>query len=286
MRGHVVALAPQRCPVQRLGQQHLLREDEVGAVVVRHLVVVAHRDRVERARDLAVAAEDAARQVDLVDGGVALAGRDAVVGRVLGRHHADAVGGAGRGAEGAADALLEPRVLEAMQLVAAAEARVHRRLLLGVLDRHRTLDEAGEGRLEAAQRLAEGAVGAARAAGAGAALDGDDVVAGAPGSHVVTTRIAVTRALRVARGSRIFQPNDMSWSYRRRGSVARIQMKKAEKRAILASTTNGSTQVGGSTKGMSQPPRKIVTARPETTTTLRYSAAKYAAKRPPPYSVL
>ncbi len=47
-------------------------------VVVGQLVVVAHRDRVERAGDLAVAAEDAARHVDLVDRGVALAGRDLV----------------------------------------------------------------------------------------------------------------------------------------------------------------------------------------------------------------
>src|SRR3954447_13326065 len=211
-RGRSLAVPSQRRAVEGLGEQHLLGEDEVGAVVVRHLVVVAHGDRVERARDLAVAAEDAARQVDLVDRGVALAGRDAVVWRVLRRDDADAVGRAGGRAEGAAHALLEARVLEAVQLVAPAEARVDRHLLLRVLDRLGPLDEAGEGRLEPAQGLAQGAGGAARAAGAGAALDGDDVVARAPGSHVVTTRIAVTRALRVARGSRIFQPKDMSWS--------------------------------------------------------------------------
>ena len=123
---------------------------------------MAHRDRVERARDLAVAAEDAAGEVDLVDLGVALAGGDAVVGVVLGGDDADAVGGAGGGAERAADALLEAGVLEAVELVAAAEARVDRGLLLGVLDRDRALDEPAEGRLQPAQRLAEGAVGAAR----------------------------------------------------------------------------------------------------------------------------
>ena len=69
---------------------------------------MAHRDRVERAGGLAVAAEDALGEVDLVDGRVALAGRDAVLGRVLGRHHADAVGRAGGRAQRAADALLEP----------------------------------------------------------------------------------------------------------------------------------------------------------------------------------
>src|SRR4051794_32303186 len=72
-----LVLAPEGRPLERLGEQHLLGEDQVGAVVVRELVLVAHRDRVERAGDLAVAAEDAARQVDLVDGGVALSRRDA-----------------------------------------------------------------------------------------------------------------------------------------------------------------------------------------------------------------
>src|SRR3954447_8661031 len=120
--------------VERFGEQHLLGEDEIGPVVIRHLVVVAHGDRVERARDLAVAAEDAARQVDLVDRGVALTGAHAVLGRVLGRHHADAVGRAGGRAQRAADALLEPRVLEAVELVAPPEARIDGRLLLGVVD--------------------------------------------------------------------------------------------------------------------------------------------------------
>ena len=141
-RKKLLALAPQRRALERLGEQHLLGEDEVRAVVVRHLVVVAHRDRVERARDLAVAAEDAAAQVDLVDRGVALAGGDAVLGRVLGGDDADAVGRAGGGAQRAADALLQPGVLEAVQAVPAAEARVDRRLLLGVLDRVRLLEQA------------------------------------------------------------------------------------------------------------------------------------------------
>src|SRR5688572_25968913 len=77
----LLALAAQRGAVQWLGEQHLLGEDEVGAVVVRHLVLVAQRDRVEGACDLAVAAEDAAAEVYLVDLRVALAGRDAPVAR-------------------------------------------------------------------------------------------------------------------------------------------------------------------------------------------------------------
>ena len=73
-------------------------------------------------------------EVDLVDRGVALAGADAVLGRVLGGDDADAVRRAGGGAQRAADALLQAGVLEAVQAVAAAEARVDRDLLLGVLD--------------------------------------------------------------------------------------------------------------------------------------------------------
>src|SRR2546421_1630280 len=175
------ALPAQRRPLERLGQQHLLGEDQVAAVVVRQLVVVTHRDRVERTGDLAVAAEDAAAHVDLVHRGVALAGRDAVLGRVLRGHHPDAVGRAGGGAQRAADALLQARVLEAVELVAAAEARVHRHLLLRVLDGHRPLDDAHERRLEPAQRLAKRPVRATGATRLRPPLDLNDVVAGTPG---------------------------------------------------------------------------------------------------------
>src|SRR4051794_35800124 len=112
----LLAFPSQRRALGMRGEQHLLREDQVGAAVVGELVVDAHRDRVERARHLAVAAEDAARHVDLVDARVALAGGDLVLRRVLGGHDADAVGRARGGAQRAADALLEPRVLEALEL--------------------------------------------------------------------------------------------------------------------------------------------------------------------------
>src|SRR6185295_18126826 len=111
---------------------HVLRVNEVVARVLRELVLRLERDRVEGARELAVAAEDAAREVDLVDAGVALAGRDAVVRRVLGRDDADAVRGTGGGAERATDALLEP-VLMPPEPVPAAEARVDRAPELRVL---------------------------------------------------------------------------------------------------------------------------------------------------------
>ena len=197
----------------RIGEQHLLGEDQVAAAVVGQLVVVAHRDRVERAGHLAVAAEDAARHVDLVDLGVALAGRHLVLRRVLGGHHADALGRAGGRAQRAAHALLELGVLEAMELVPPAEARVDRRLLLGVLDRDGPLHQAAEGGAQPAQRLAEHAVDRPGPAGLGAAVHLHHVLLGIPGRHqVATSTTAVTSTLRVASGSRTFQPNDISWS--------------------------------------------------------------------------
>src|SRR5829696_5109640 len=208
----LLAERAQRRALERLGEQHLLREDQVGPVVVGQLVVVAHRYRVERARRLAIAAEDAAREVDLVDRGVALARADAVVGRVLGGDYADAVGRARRRAQRAADALLEPRVLEPVQLVAAAEARVDRRLLLRVLVRVRPLDQPRERRAQAAQRLAERSVGVADGPALGRADDLDDVGSRLVGHQVSTTRIAVTRALSVAVGRNTFQPSAISWS--------------------------------------------------------------------------
>src|SRR5581483_4386645 len=113
--------------------------------------LVAQRDRVERACDLAVAAEDAAAHVDLVDARVALSRRDAVLRRVLSRHDADAVGGARSRAERAADALLEA-VLVPVQAVAAAEARIDRALVLRVLLGDRLLEDLLERDAEALQR--------------------------------------------------------------------------------------------------------------------------------------
>src|SRR5919201_846411 len=136
------ALAPQRSALHGLREQHLLGEDEVLAVVVGYLVLVAHGDRVEGAGDLAVAAEDSAGEVDLVHLRVSLSGRDPVGGVVLGGHNADAVGGAGGRAQRAADALLQPRVLEPVQLVAAAKAGGERDPLLGGLVRLRAFHPA------------------------------------------------------------------------------------------------------------------------------------------------
>src|SRR3954447_21699361 len=178
-----------RHALDRLREEHVLRVDEVVARVLRDLELVAERDRVERAGELAVPAEDAAAHVDLVDARVALAGGDAVVRGVLGRDDADAVRRAGGRAEGAADALLEP-VLVHMKPVATAEARVDRPLVLRVLLRDRPLEDLLEGDPEA--------------------LDAVDRVAA--GHQIATTRAAVTTALIVARGRSTFQPSRISWS--------------------------------------------------------------------------
>src|SRR5262249_37212000 len=137
-----------------------------------------------------------------------------VIRRVLCSDHADAVGGARGRAQRAAHALLETRVLEAVELVAPAEARVNRRLLLRVLDRVRPLDDSRERRLQPTQRLAEHAIRAGHGSRSRVAHDFNHVSAWVIWGHVyvLTTKIAVTSRLRVASGSRIFHPNDISWS--------------------------------------------------------------------------
>ncbi len=71
------------------------------------LEAVAVGDGVGGAGLHAVAAEDAAVVVDVVDLGVALGGGDALLGGVFGGLDVDAVGGAGRGAEKAGHALFQ-----------------------------------------------------------------------------------------------------------------------------------------------------------------------------------
>src|SRR5258708_18873164 len=103
-------------------QQLLLGVDEFLATRVRKLVLGTQHDRLHRARILAVAAEDAPQHVDLVGLRVALAGRDALLVRVLRGDHQDAADRARCGAQLAADAALEP-VVVAPQVVAAAGTR-------------------------------------------------------------------------------------------------------------------------------------------------------------------
>src|SRR5262249_36148571 len=205
----------------------VLRVDQIVARVLRDLELVAERDRVERARKLAVAAEDAAAHVDLVDACVALSGRDAVVDRVLVRHDTDAVRRTRGRAERAPDALLEA-VFMTPEPVAAAEARVERPLVLGILLGDRLLEDLPERDrepFECSDRLRHCLVApfgrdsanwkrALISAGPPRARPGRLPSSRSRGGAVqsATTRMAVTTALTVAAGSRIFQPNRISWS--------------------------------------------------------------------------
>src|SRR5262245_38855035 len=111
-----VVLAPRGELLGR--EQHRLRVDEALARVVRELVLGAGPDRLDRARLLAEAAEDAPQHVDLEVLRVALAERDRVLRVVLLRPDVDRLRRARRGAQVAADAALEA-VLVAVQPVPA-----------------------------------------------------------------------------------------------------------------------------------------------------------------------
>ncbi len=107
---------------RRNPDQHLLlAHDECGGVVGGQFKVVTVGDGVGGAGLDTVSAEDAAVVVDVVDGGVAFAAADAhLIGVLLGLD-VDAVGGAGGGAEEAADAFFQAMLI-ALEDMLAAEA--------------------------------------------------------------------------------------------------------------------------------------------------------------------
>src|SRR5215467_5328629 len=91
---------------RRRGHEQIrLVPDEIVLAVHRQLVVLAHEDGTDRAGLFAVAAEDAAGLVDLIDRGIAGAGLD--VAGVLRRFEINGVRRAGYGAESAGHTLLE-----------------------------------------------------------------------------------------------------------------------------------------------------------------------------------
>src|SRR4029078_6793366 len=84
-----------------------------------------------------------------------------------------------------------------------------------------------------------------------------------------------------ATGRRHFQPNAMSWSYRKRGSVQRIHMMKKIQKNVFTKNmrwlriTQYHTPVSSArVNGMSQPPKNRVATIALTVTTLAYSAMK------------
>src|SRR5688572_1068000 len=98
-------------------EQIVLVPDEVLVAVDGELVVLAHEDRRHRTGLFAVAAEDAAGLVDLVDLRVARARLDAAV--VFRGLQVDGIGRTGDGAETARHALLQPVFVPHQHLLAA-----------------------------------------------------------------------------------------------------------------------------------------------------------------------
>src|SRR5207249_424454 len=107
------------------------RHEQVGLVpykialaVDRKLVVLAHENRADRTRFLAVTAENTPSLVNLIQGRVARTRLHRAV--VLGRLQIDGIGGAGDGAQATGDALLEA-VLVPHQHLFATVFREHRK---------------------------------------------------------------------------------------------------------------------------------------------------------------
>src|SRR5439155_14023502 len=95
-----------------------------------------------------------------------------------------------------------------------------------------------------------------------------------------TFTMPVTTRLAIATGISTFHPSRISWSYRYRGSVARIQMKKYRKRNDLTrnqvqdGTTSRTLSIATLGNGRSHPPKKSVLATEETTIMVAYPARK------------
>ena len=104
------------------------RIDVVGG----ELEAVAVGDGVGGAGFDAIAAENAARIIDVVDRGVAIAGGDALIGRVLGGFDVNAARGACGGAQKTAYTFFEA-IFIAMQHVNAAIARLKMNRLFGII---------------------------------------------------------------------------------------------------------------------------------------------------------
>src|SRR5437016_11251403 len=106
------------------------------------------------------------------------------------------------------------------------------------------------------------------------------------------TTIDVITMLPSASGNITFHPKRMSWSYRRRGSVARSQ--KNRNRNAYTFTVNQATpsiqeRLSGSRVpgyGALYPPRNRTEAMQDTRIMFAYSAMKKKAKRIPLYSVI
>jgi hypothetical protein len=137
-------------------EELLLAVDHGADVVGSELEAVSVSDGVCGAGFDAIAAENAAGVVDVVDLGVTVGVGDAVVGGVLGGFDVNALRGAGGGAEEASDALFES-VFVALQNVDAAIARLEMHRLVGIVLRGGLPPHGDEGDFEALIENFEGA---------------------------------------------------------------------------------------------------------------------------------
>src|SRR5689334_10037441 len=122
-------------------QELLLTINKIAGVVGGQLKAVAVRDGVSGAGLNAVAAEDAAVVINVVDLGVALSAADAVLRRVLSGLNVNAVRRTRGGAEEAGHALFQS-ILIALEHVQSAESLLedgafHRALAIGIVFDHR-----------------------------------------------------------------------------------------------------------------------------------------------------
>src|SRR6266545_2149226 len=251
--------------------------DGVLAVGERELEQLRLGDGLRRARLDAQVAVDATQVVDLVDEAVALARRHGIVGRVVGAANVDAAGRAHARAQLAPDALLHA-VLVAVEDMAPVHA-----LGLGPLGL-RVLDGDGVAGLGAVEQLAEGDLEPVeiahqvrtsawwRSAPMRMAAASSVPTARRARPHTGTTMsgsqsrslpirsAAISSSQPSANGISSFQPRSMSWSYRKRGRVARNHTNTNRKIISLAKNQiSGHTQSGPNSVGPLGPPRNSVT---------------------------
>jgi hypothetical protein len=185
------------------GQQHVLGEVQVAALLAVVFEVVGLDDAVHRAAFFAETAEDALGQVDVVARGAAAA---------VGAHLAFDGDGHGRAdgfAQLAGDAALFA-VFIAPQRMQAAEARAQRRLFFRELDRDVLGQEVAARQRHALEQLGEHEAG-------------DDVLDGSEGGHGWSSfhfqmlngdwiHRPTTTSQTSVMGMKIFQPRRMIWS--------------------------------------------------------------------------
>ena len=129
--------------------------NKAGGVVAGQFKAVAVRDGVGGAGLHAIAAEDAAVVINVVNGGVSLPRADAVVGGVFRGFNVDAVGRAGRRAQEAGHTFFQT-LLVALQHVQAPKPLAEVRRLVGIIFRYGGAKQVLEGDLEAVRQRSGG----------------------------------------------------------------------------------------------------------------------------------